>query len=158
MIGDSPDILIVDAEKTDIEFMLKALNKHKLTNKVKVLQDGGDAPNYLFAAGEYIGRDTRKQPKVIILNLKLPKVSGFEILRTIRSNEMTRTIPVVVFTSSNEDWERIECYRLGANSYIVKPVYYDSFVRTIAEIGFYWTLHNAPPSETYADSYYKHRR
>ena len=88
----------------------------------------------------------------------MPKVDGLEVLRTVRSNEMTKTIPVVVFTSSNKDWEIIECYRLGANSYIVKPVDYDSFVKTIAEIGFYWTLHNLPPGETYADSSYKHHR
>jgi two-component system response regulator len=145
-------------KKTDIEFMLEALNKNKVTNKVKVLQDGGEALDYLFAAGEYSGRDTRKQPKVIILDLKLPKVSGLEILRRVRSNEMTRTIPVVVFTSSNEDGDRIGCYSLGANSYIVKPVDYDSFVRTIAEIGFYWTLHNVHPGETDADSSYKYHR
>ena len=158
MIEDIPDILIVDAEKTDVEFMLEALNKHKLTNKIKVLQDGGNALDYLFAAGEYLGRDTCKQPKVIILDLKLPMVNGIEVLRRVRSNEMTKITPVVVFTSSTKDWERIECYRLGANSYIVKPVEYDSFVRTIAEIGFYWTLHNVHPGETDADSSYKHHR
>ena len=159
MIEDIPDILIVDAEKSDIEFMLEALNTYKLTSKVKVLQDGGIALDYLFAAGEYSGRDTSKQPKVIILDLKLPKVNGVEVLRKVRSNEMTRTIPVVVFTSSSsdEDLNRIECYKLGANSYIVKPADYDSFVKAIVDIGFYWMSHNVPFIEDSDTSYKRHR-
>lgn len=147
MIEDAPDILIVDDNKYDAEFVLEALNKHKLT-KVKVLQDGSEALDYLFATGGYSGRDTRKQPKVIVLDLKLPKVNGVEVLRMIRSDEITKRVPVVVFTSSNEDVDRIECYRLGANSYIVKPADYDSFVKAIAEIVFYWMSHSLPPSET----------
>ena len=155
MIEDIPDILIVDAEKADIEFMLEALNGHKVTNKVKVLEDGSSALDYLFAAGKYFGRDIRKQPKVIFLDLKLPIIKGVEVLRKIRSNEMTKRIPVVVFTSSNEGHDRIDCYQLGANSYIVKPADYDSFVKTIIDIGFYWTSLNVPIIATDSNNSHK---
>jgi len=142
-----PDILIVEDNKYNVEFILEALEKNGIVNRVKVFQDGEKALNYLFAEGEYAGRDSCIQPRVILLDLKLPKVNGLEVLRRIRSHELTKMIPVVVFSSSTEDWDRLESYRLGANSYIIKPASYESFVESAAEIGMYWVLLNVPPTQ-----------
>ena len=139
------DILLVEDNKYNLEFILDALSKHNLAHRVKVFRDGGEALDYLFAAGEYSSRDSFKQPKVILLDLELPKVDGLEFLRIIRINEATKMIPVVVFSSSTRDEDRIESYRLGANSFIVKPIGYDRFVETVTQIGSYWALQNAPP-------------
>jgi CheY-like chemotaxis protein len=142
---DMSDILLVEDNKYNVEFILDALSKHNLGHRVKVFRDGGEALDYLFAAGEYSNREFFKQPKVILLDLSLPKVDGLEFLRIIRTNEATKMIPVVVFSSSTRDEDRIESYRLGANSFIVKPIGYDRFVETVTEIGSYWALQNAPP-------------
>ncbi len=142
---DMSDILLVEDNKYNVEFILDALSKHNLAQGVKVFRDGGEALDYLFAAGEYSDRDSFKRPKVILLDLRLPKVDGLEFLRIIRANETTKMIPVVVFSSSTRDEDRIESYRLGANSFIVKPIGYDRFVETVTEIGSYWALQNAPP-------------
>ena len=139
-----PEILIVEDNKYDVEFMLKALEKYKLTEKIKIFQDGGEALNYILASGKYSGFDACRKLKVIILDLQLPKVGGLDVLQGIRANEKTRMIPVVVFSSSTEDRDRIESYRLGANSYIVKPISYENFVNTAAEIASYWMLQNIP--------------
>jgi len=139
-----PEILIVEDNKYDVEFMLKALEKYKLTEKIKIFQDGGEALNYILASGKYSGFDACRKLKVIILDLQLPKVGGLDVLQGIRANENTRMIPVVVFSSSTEDRDRIESYRLGANSYIVKPISYENFVNTAAEIASYWMLQNIP--------------
>jgi two-component system response regulator len=139
------DILVVEDNKYNVEFILDALSEHNLAHRVKVFRDGGEALDYLFAAGEYSAPDSFKQPKVILLDLRLPKVDGLEFLRIIRTNETTKMIPVVVFSSSTRDEDRIESYRLGANSFIVKPVGYDRFIETVTEIGSYWALQNAPP-------------
>jgi two-component system response regulator len=140
-----PDILLVDDDRYSVEFILEALAKHDLSSKLKVFRDGGEVLNYLFSARGSNHRDSYELPKVIVLDLRLPKVSGFEVLRKIRSTEETKMIPVVVFTSSTDDRDRVESYRLGANSYIVKPFEYEDFVNTAAEIGLYWTLQNMPP-------------
>jgi len=142
---DMSDILLVEDNKYNVEFILDALSKQNLSHRVKVFRDGGEALNYLFAAGEYSGPDSFKQPRVILLDLRLPKVDGLELLRMIRTNEATKMIPVVIFSSSTRDEDRIESYRLGANSFIVKPIGYDRFVETVTEIGSYWALQNAPP-------------
>jgi two-component system response regulator len=142
---DMSDILLVEDNKYNVEFILDALSKHNLAQRVKVFRDGGEALDYLFAAGEYSNRDSFKQPRVILLDLRLPKVDGLELLRMIRTNEATKMIPVVIFSSSTRDEDRIESYRLGANSFIVKPIGYDRFVETVTEIGSYWALQNAPP-------------
>ena len=144
MTENKPEILLVEESKYDMEFMLKALEKHNLTEKIKVFQDGGEALDYIFATGKYSGCDTCKKLRVIILDLKLPKVGGLEVLQRIRASENTRMIPVVIFSSSTEDRDRMESYRLGANSYIIKPVSYENFVNTAAEIGSYWMLQNIP--------------
>jgi two-component system, response regulator len=139
------DILLVEDNKYNVEFILDALNNHNLARRVKVFRDGGEALDYLFAVGEYSDRDSFEQPSVILLDLRLPKVDGLEVLRMLRSNEATKMIPVVVFSSSTNDQDRIDSYRLGANSFIVKPIAYDRFVETVTEIGSYWALQNAPP-------------
>lgn len=141
---DEPDILLVEDNRYNIEFMLEALEKVNLADRVKVFQDGEKALDYLFATGEHSGRDSCKQPRVILLDLRLPKIGGLEILRRIKSNEMTRMIPVVVFTSSAKDQDREESYELGANSYIVKPNSYENFVKSVVEIVSYWALQNVP--------------
>ena len=140
-----PDILLVDDDRYSVEFILEALTNHNLGYRVKVFRDGGEVLNYLFPAEGNNRNDSYGPPKVIILDLKLPKVNGFEVLRSIRASEKTQMIPVVVFTSSTDDGDRVESYTLGANSYIVKPFEYDSFVNTAAEIGMYWTSQNMPP-------------
>ena len=145
MADDMPDILLVDDDRYSVEFILEALTKHDLSYRLKVFRDGGEVLNYLFPAEAINPRDSYELPKVIILDLRLPKVNGFEVLRKIRSSEETKMIPVVVFTSSTDDSDRVESYRLGANSYIVKPFEYENFVNTAAEIGLYWTSQNMPP-------------
>ncbi|HYA14003.1 MAG TPA: response regulator [Syntrophales bacterium] len=147
MIDNTLDILIVEDNKYNAEFILEALEKNGIVDRAKVFQDGEEALNYLFAAGKYADRDSYKQPRVILLDLKLPKMDGLEVLRRIRSNELTNMIPVVVFSSSTEDGDRLESYRLGANSYIIKPVSYERFVKSAAEIGMYWALLNVPPTQ-----------
>lgn len=141
---NKPDILLIEDNRYNVEFMLEALEKLNLADSVKIFKDGEKALDYLFAAGEYLGRDSCKRPRVILLDLRLPKIGGLEVLRRIKSNEMTRMIPVVVFTSSAKDEDREESYKLGANSYIVKPNSYENFVKTVAEIVSYWALQNEP--------------
>lgn len=144
MADDTPDILLIDDDRYSVEFILEGLTQHNLNYRLKVFRDGGEALNYLFPNEGKPPRDSYELPKVIILDLKLPKVNGFEVLRRIRAGEKTQMIPVVVFTSSTDDGERVENYRLGANSYIVKPFEHESFVNTAAEIGLYWTSQNMP--------------
>jgi two-component system response regulator len=140
------EILVVEDNATDLEMTMRALKKHHLANRVLAVRDGEEALDYVFARGKFEGRANR-HPRVILLDLKLPKVDGIEVLRTIKSDERTKTIPVVVLTSSAEERDRIESYRLGVNSYIVKPVEFDGFIRAISEVGFYWLLLNKPPTE-----------
>ena len=145
MLENVLDIILVEDNPDDVELTLDALKTHKLSNRVRVLRDGEEALDYFFGTGKYAGRDVCDRPKVILLDLKLPKVDGLEVLRRIRSDERTKTLPVVVLTSSNEQKDRIESYQLGVNSYIVKPVEFDSFARAVAQIGFYWVLLNKVP-------------
>jgi two-component system response regulator len=145
MIENVLDIILVEDNPNDVELMLIALKTHNLANRVMVLRDGAEAMDYIFATGKYAGRGASKCPTVILLDLKLPKVDGLEVLGKIRADERTKKIPVVVLTSSNEDRDRIESYRLGVNSYIVKPVEFENFARAVAEVGFYWVLLNKPP-------------
>lgn len=140
------DIILVEDNPSDAELTLDALQTHGLANRVKVLRDGQEALDYFFGMGCYAGRDTCDRPKVILLDLKLPKVDGLDVLRSIRADERTRTLPVVVLTSSNEHRDRIRSYNLGVNSYIVKPVEFGKFADAVAEIGLYWVLMNKVPS------------
>jgi CheY-like chemotaxis protein len=144
-ISNQVEILLVEDNPNDVELTLRALKKNNLTNKVQVVKDGAEALEYIFANGAYAHRKIEDHPKVILLDLKLPKVDGLEVLRRIKSDERTKIIPVVVLTSSKEERDLVDSYKLGANSYITKPVDFESFVRSVAELGLYWLLLNQPP-------------
>ncbi len=144
-VTNEVEILLVEDNPNDVELTLRALKKHNITNKVHVVKDGAEALEYIFATGAYAERDINHNPKVILLDLKLPKVDGLEVLRRIKSDERTKVIPVVVLTSSKEERDLVESYKLGANSYITKPVDFESFVKSVSELGLYWLLLNQPP-------------
>jgi len=139
------EILLVEDNPTDAELAIRALKKNNLANKLVWVKDGAEALEFLFATGAYSERQVVNGPKVILLDLRLPKVDGMEVLRRIKGDERTRTIPVVVLTSSKEDRDVAESYQLGVNSYISKPVEFDEFVKTVSELGLYWLLVNHPP-------------
>src|SRR5262245_16268197 len=141
------EILLVEDNVFDAELTLRALQRRHLANKVIHVKDGEEALNFLFGRGAFSLRKPNDHPKVVLLDLKLPKVDGLEVLREMKSNEKTRTIPVVVLTSSKEQQDIIESYQLGVNSYIVKPVEFENFSEAIAELGFYWVVLNQPPAE-----------
>lgn len=141
---NNKSILLVEDNPNDELLTLDALAANKVSNKVAVAHDGAEALDYLFCEGEYSGRDPDELPAVILLDLKLPKVDGFEVLDRIRSNEKTRFIPVVILTSSNEDEDRLRGYMSGANSYVRKPVDFDEFVKASGQLGLYWLLLNEP--------------
>jgi|SRR5213593_3787539 len=136
---DTPeiDILLVEDNPNDAELTQRAFRKSELGVRVAIVRDGAEALEYLFS--------NRPRPKVVLLDLKLPKIDGVEVLRRIRSNDRTRTIPVVVLTSSQEERDIAECYKLGANSYVVKPVEFDRFYRTVSDLGTYWLVLNKSP-------------
>jgi CheY-like chemotaxis protein len=136
------EILLVEDSPNDAELTLRALRKNNLANRVFHAKDGAEALEFIFATGAYAERKVENGPRVIMLDLKLPKVDGIEVLRQIKNNDQTRSIPVVVLTSSREDRDLEECYALGVNSYIVKPVEFESFVKAVSELGFYWLLLN----------------
>lgn len=144
--GKIVEILLVEDDHRDVEMTLRALKKVNLANKVHVVNDGEEALAYIFATGAYADRVMDEHPKVILLDLKLPKVDGLEVLSKIKSDDRTKTIPVVVLTSSREEQDVIDSYKLGVNSYIVKPVDFDKFLHSVQELGLYWALLNEPPS------------
>lgn len=139
------EVLLVEDNMSDAEMTIRALKKNNLANKLEHVKDGAEALDFIFATGKYSGRSVENTPKVILLDLKMPKVNGMEVLQKIRADERTKKIPVVVLTSSSEDPDIQECYRLGANSYVVKPVQFDKFIKAIADIGLYWLLINQSP-------------
>lgn len=139
------EIILIEDNPHDAELVLRALKKNGLANKVQLLEDGAEALDFIFATGAYAGRDLNNRPKLILLDLKLPKVDGLEVLRRIKGDERTRYIPVVVMTSSQEEKDIVESYSLGVNSYIVKPVDFDKFVQSVADLGLYWLLLNKVP-------------
>lgn len=138
------EILLVEDDPRDVELTLRALRKRNLANRVYVVRDGAEALDYLFATGDYSDRDADSTPKLVLLDLKLPKVDGLAVLGRLKSDERARKIPVVVLTSSREDSDLEESYRLGVNSYIVKPVDFDRFLDAVGKLGFYWLLLNQP--------------
>lgn len=138
-------ILLVEDNPHDLELALYAFRQHNLANDVHVARDGAEAIDYLMARGQYAGRDPHADPQVILLDLKLPKVEGIEVLRSIKQHQRTRNIPVVVLTSSAAESDLFETYNLGVNSYIVKPVDFDQFTDAVKLIGFYWLLLNRRP-------------
>ncbi len=142
------EILLVEDNPTDAELCIRALKKSNLANNLVWVKDGAEALEFLFATGAYADRDVSSPPKVVLLDLRLPKVDGMEVLRKVKADERTRAIPVVVLTSSKEDRDVAESYQLGVNSYISKPVEFDSFAKTVSELGLYWLLVNRPPVTT----------
>ncbi len=139
------EILLIEDNPNDAELAIRALMKNKIMNKLVHLSDGELALEFLFGTGKYQGRDISKKPKVILLDLKMPKVNGIELLKKIKEHDNTKNIPVVVLTSSKENPDIQQSYALGANSYIVKPVDFDNFVKAVSDIGFYWMILNEPP-------------
>jgi len=139
------EILLVEDNPHDAELALRALSKNHLANRVVVVGDGAEALDFIFARGAYADRTVENGPKVILLDLKLPKVDGMQVLRAVKSDVRTRVFPVVVMTSSSEDKDVVESYHLGVNSYLVKPVDFDKFVEAVANLGLYWLLLNQPP-------------
>jgi len=140
------EILLVEDNPNDVELTLHALKKNNIANKIHVVRDGAEALEFLFGSGVYVGRDLNHPPKVILLDLKLPKVDGMEVLKRIKSDERTRPIPVVVLTSSREERDIVESYRLGVNSYITKPVDFEQFTEAVRQLGLYWLLLNQAPT------------
>ena len=138
------EILLIEDNANDAELTLRALRKNNLANKVFLVKDGAEALDFIFARGVYAHRNMADCPRVIFLDLKLPKIDGLEVLRQIKSNERTKVIPVVVLTSSQEERDVVESYKLGVNSYIVKPVDFESFVKAVSDLGLYWLLLNKP--------------
>lgn len=141
---DAVEILIVEDTPQDLELTLRALKKANLSNRIQVARDGAEALEFLFGEGVHTGRKIEDAPKVILLDLKLPKVDGIEVLRRINSDSRTKTIPVAVLTSSKEQKDVVESYRLGVNSYIVKPVNFERFAEAVRDLGMYWLLLNQP--------------
>jgi two-component system, response regulator len=141
----SVDILMVEDNPNDEELTLHALRHYHLANKIDVVRDGQEALEYIFCSGRYATRHIEDRPSVILLDIKLPLVDGLEVLRRIKQDPRTRTIPVVMLTSSREERDMIESYRLGVNSYIVKPVDFDQFKESARSLGMYWLLLNRPP-------------
>lgn len=140
-------ILLVEDNADDEALTIRALNKSKVANKIDVVRDGAEALEYLFCTGAFADRDPFDLPQVILLDLKLPKVDGLEVLRRIRADPRTRMLPVVILTSSKEDQDRVSAYTSGANSYVRKPVDFNQFVDAIGHLGLYWlVLNEAPPS------------
>lgn len=140
------EILLVEDNPSDAELCVRALKKSNFANKLVWVKDGAEALDFIFASGAYSGRQVANcGPKVILLDLRLPKVDGMEVLRRVKSDERTKSIPVVVLTSSKEDRDVAESYKLGVNSYISKPVEFEAFAKTVSELGLYWLLVNHPP-------------
>ena len=135
-------ILLVEDNADDEVLTLRALKKNNIRNEVVVARDGSEALDYLFATGIHAGRDLHVMPQIILLDLKLPKVDGFEVLNRVRSNEFTKLLPVVILTTSNEDQDRIRGYGLGANSFVRKPVEFDKFIEAVRQLGLYWLILN----------------
>lgn len=139
------EILLVEDNPNDAELAIRALKEHNLANKLVWAKDGAEALDLIFATGAYAGRRPNNHPKLILLDLRLPKVDGLEVLQRIKADEQTKAIPVVVMTSSTEDKDIVESYKLGVNSFLSKPVGFDEFVRMVSEVGLYWLLLNRPP-------------
>jgi two-component system response regulator len=138
------EILLVEDDDGDAEMTIQALKANNLANKLLHLQDGADAIDFIFAEGEYSERQVGNAPNVVLLDLKMPKVNGIEVLRRMKSDERTKRIPVVVLTSSKEDPDIQECYALGVNGYVVKPVDFDEFHKAISHLGLFWMIVNQP--------------
>jgi two-component system response regulator len=140
------EILLVEDDPQDLELALRALKKANVSNRIVVARDGAEALDFIFCEGAHAGRRIEDRPRVILLDLKLPKVDGLEVLQRVRNDPRTRTIPIVVLTSSKEQRDVVESYRLGVNSYVVKPLSFAEFANAVQKLGQYWLLLNEPPS------------
>jgi CheY-like chemotaxis protein len=138
-------ILLVEDNPDDVQLTLRALKKNKILNEVVVAQDGVEALEYLFGTGKYAGRDTKALPQVVLLDLKMPRMDGHEVLQRIRKDERTKLLPIVILTTSSEDRDRVESYKVGANSYIRKPVDFNQFAEAVSQLGLYWLVLNEAP-------------
>ncbi|MBZ0092707.1 MAG: response regulator [Sulfuricellaceae bacterium] len=144
---DNKIILLVEDNPDDETLTLRALKKSKILNEIVVARDGAEALDYLFGTGAFAGRDTSIQPQLILLDLKLPKVDGLEVLKRLRADPRTALLPVTVLTTSNEERDVVTSYQLGVNSYVRKPVDFDSFIEAVRQLGLYWlVLNTAPPA------------
>ncbi len=146
MTGNPVEILLVEDNPNDAELTLRSLRKNNVSNRIHVVRDGAEALEFIFGKGAYNGRSLKEGPKVILLDLKLPKVDGLEVLRQIKNDQQARKVPVVILTSSKEERDIVEGYRLGVNSYIVKPVDFAQFTEAVRQLGLYWILLNQPPA------------
>ena len=144
-MSDSVEILLVEDNAQDLEMTQRALRRANLANRIEVARDGAEALDFIFCEGAHAGRSIEETPKVILLDIKLPKVDGIEVLRRIKGDPRTRATPVIILTSSKEQKDIVESYQLGVNSYIVKPVHFESFIAAIQQLGMYWLLLNQPP-------------
>ena len=138
-------ILLAEDNPDDVKLTLRALKKSNILNEVVIAEDGVEALDYLFGTGKFAGRDTSVKPQLVLLDLKMPRLDGLEVLHRIRADERTALLPVVILTTSNEDRDRIESYKLGANSYIRKPVDFNQFVDAVQQLGLYWLVLNESP-------------
>jgi len=144
-MNEAPEILLIEDNPHDEELTLHALKQHKLANRLQVVRDGAEALDYIFGTGKYAGREQKALPRVVLLDLKLPKVDGLEVLKRLKDNPDTRRIPVVMLTSSREERDVIASYESGVNSYITKPVDFEQFTEAVKTLGLYWLLLNEPP-------------
>lgn len=145
--SDIIEILLVEDNPNDLELALHALKKNNLVNRIQVARDGQEALDFIYGNGAFNGRLLKNGPRVVLLDLKLPKVDGLEVLRTLKASDRTRSIPVVIMTSSREERDLVESYRLGVNSYIIKPVDFAQFTEAVRHLGFYWLLMNKMPGD-----------
>lgn len=139
------EILLVEDSMEDANLVMRSLKKNNLSNNVKHLQDGAEALDFIFATGAYSGRKIEDRPRLMLLDLKMPKVNGLEVLRALKNDERTKSIPVVMMTSSREEQDLVESYKLGVNAYVVKPVAFENFAKAVAELGIFWLMINQSP-------------
>jgi two-component system response regulator len=144
-MNEKIEILLVEDNPHDAEMTIRSLRKVNLANRLIHLKDGSEALDFIFARGQFAGREVENRPKVILLDIKMPKVDGIEVLRQIKANDTTKMIPVVIMTSSKEEQDIIASYNLGVNSYVVKPVDFEGFAKAVSELGFYWLMTNQVP-------------